>query len=100
MPLPIITILASAAPAMFRAAERLFAPKTGATKMQWVEQSIQALLDLLSTAGEAPPAPPEADIRRMLEGLLKQEKASADWQEKALLELNGEKWIVQLLRRV
>ena len=97
----VLKILTMVAPPLFRFVESKFKPKTGATKMTTVLNAIKALLEPLATAGELGGAvPSDNELLQLLEQLLTQEKAKADWKETAILELEGRKLIVQIIGEV
>lgn len=90
-------LVGALAPFLFRKVEGLFRPKTGDAKMAAVVGAIKAIVGPLAAAGSAPPLPNDGDLRKLLEDLLKQEKASSTWREKGVLSTGGKQYIVEIV---
>lgn len=94
-------ILAAVAPAVFRLLEKRLGPKTGETKMQTAVSVGGTILGALAAAGKlGAAAPAAAEVRAILETLLSQEKAKADWKEQGVVSMAGRRFVVEIVEEV
>lgn len=91
----ILGIVTAVAPMLFRLVEKKFGSGTGDAKMKTVVNSIMPILEALAAAGRLGGSAPGADeLTKMLEELLRGEKAKSDWKETGELRLGGKRFIV------
>lgn len=94
-------ILAQLAPTIFRVVEKLFGSKTGSTKMGATINAVTPILEALAAAGRlSGPAPQQDDVRKILEDLLRVEKAKPDWKEAGDLSFGGKVYRVFVIEEI